>query len=81
MSQDSKKPLDVGMLLLDDEERPTIWTVVSARTIVAHYGSCSAKATLRGSGLPHGWRIVNNQTLAKHLRDVFASAATNQQEE
>ncbi len=72
--------LEPGMLVLDPGEgenpRPMIWTVISARTVIAHYGDCSARATLRASGLPKGWRIVNNRPLAKHIFESFGSTGS-----
>lgn len=54
--------LESGMLLLDPESR-TVYAVVSAKTVIAHHGSCSERATLSRSGLPKGWRVINNRAL------------------
>lgn len=69
MTQDtSPRKLEVGMLLLAPD-RPTVYAVTSARTIIAHHGGFSEKATLKKSTLPLGWRIIQNRPLALHLRD------------
>jgi hypothetical protein len=64
-------PLEQGMLLLAPSEgeysSPKIYTVLSAKTVVCHHGNCTEKATLSKSGLPKGWRIINNAPLAKYL--------------
>jgi hypothetical protein len=63
-----------GMLILDPGDgigTPTVWTVLSSgeapKTLIAHYGSCSCKSTLNKSGLPKGWKIINNRVLADLL--------------
>ena len=71
--------LEPGELILDPGEgenpHPTLWTVISARTIIASYGDVSARATLKASGLPKGWRRVNNRPLAKHILESFGSGS------
>ena len=60
--------LEPGMILLRPDP-PTVYAVVSARTLVTHHGDCTETAKLSRSGLPAGWRIVKAAPLAKLLVD------------
>lgn len=66
--RDDDRPLEPGMMLLDPNKgRPQVWTVVSKRVIVAHYGSVHARAHLSASGLPKDWRVLTNEQVAAAL--------------
>ena len=67
--------LEPGMLLLEPPRekhpRATVWTVVRVNkrsaVIVAHHVTLHATATLNGTTLPKGWRLVRNRPLASLL--------------
>ena len=65
------------MLVLDpgtDKIGPKIWAVSSPGVLINHQDFASCKATLKTrGGLPKGWRIINNSTLAHHLLDELAA--------
>lgn len=70
--------LPVGTLLLDPGEngsRPRVWTVVSARTVISADPGVSMRATLRATGKPKGWRVINNAALASTLMPASENPA------
>lgn len=66
--------LEPGMLLLQPSEgegqRPKVWAVRSARTILHYSDGVVQTATLTKSGLPKGWQVVESIALARHLNTL-----------
>lgn len=59
-----------GTLLLDPggpNMRPKVWTVVGAKTLLHFSEAVVQRATLTKAGLPEGWQVVENLSLARHL--------------
>jgi hypothetical protein len=73
--------LETGMILFERETagRPQVWTVSrvgkASATLIAHYVTCNATATIRTATLPEGWHIVRHDPLAAHLANLDDGAA------
>lgn len=61
------------MLLLDPGDglpSPTVWTVVSGRTLICYREGVRAEAKLTKNGLPKDWLVIENRSLARHLNQL-----------
>lgn len=68
--------LPVGTLLFNPNEadRPIIWTVAAARTLIANSDDIAMKGVLTKAGLPEGWKIINNRALAQTMKSAQPKA-------
>lgn len=67
--------LPIGTLLLDPGDglaSPALWSVKSATKLICARDGVIAEATLTKSGLPEGWKIINNRAIARELAKHLA---------
>lgn len=64
--------LATGTLLLnpDDYGSPRIYTVTGPKTLIYVQDACEVKSTLKKPGLPDGWIVLDNRTLARQANEL-----------